>query len=318
LTIFVAPLTKIRTHTGIIKTIAADLGFTACGIAKAQKLDDDARRLESFLQSDYHGEMRYLENHFDLRVDPRLLVPGARSVISLLYNYYPDRIQNGEMPHISKYAYGKDYHIVIKEKLYAFLHRIEEEIGQVSGRVFVDSAPVLEKSWAARSGLGWIGKNTNLITRQQGSFFFLAELIIDLDLDYDIPIKDYCGTCTRCIDACPTEAILPGKVLDASRCISYLTIELRKHIPDTFNGMSEGWIFGCDICQDVCPWNRFSEPHQEPHFLINEQLMHLTVTDWEDMTEDVFNTLYKESPLKRATLQGMKKNIQFYKSKKAE
>jgi epoxyqueuosine reductase len=311
-------LNKTKENSELIKSIAKQLGFTGCGISKAQKLDDDARRIEKFLQSGYQGNMYYLENNFELRTDPRLLVPGARSVVSLLYNYFPKKKQNPDVPQISKYAYGEDYHTVIKEKLKIFIQLLREKIGSVEGRVFVDSAPVLEKSWAARSGLGWIGKHTNLINKQHGSFFFLAELIIDLELDFDTPITDYCGTCTRCVDACPTDAILPDKVLDASRCISYLTIELRDAIPQEFNGKSNGWIFGCDICQDVCPWNRFSKPHNEPRFIINELLLNRNEKDWEDLTEEVFNSLYKNSPINRTKFEGMKRNLRWHKSKKAE
>ncbi len=305
-------------NTVYIKQTALELGFSLCGISKARKLEEDARRLEDFLKRDYHGKMKYLENHFELRVDPRLLVPGARSVISLMYNYYPKTKQQAGVPKISMYAYGEDYHDVIREKLKILLQRIQEKIGAVQGRVFVDSAPVLEKSWAANGGLGWIGKHTNLINKQQGSFLFLAELILDIELEYDNPIKDYCGTCTRCIDACPTEAILPGKTLDASRCISYVTIELREEIPGDLQGKSEGWLFGCDICQEVCPWNRFSKPHQEPKFLLNELLINRSESSWTDISEELFKSLYHHSPIKRARWEGIQKNIRFVKSKKAE
>lgn len=311
-------MTPKEQHTLFIKKTALELGFIRCGISKARKLDEDARRLEHFLNKRYQGNMKYLENHFELRIDPRLLVPGARSVISLMYNYFPEKQQQEGLPKISKYAYGEDYHDVIRDKLKALMQRIREEIGEVQGRVFVDSAPVLEKSWAALSGLGWIGKHTNLINKQLGSFFFLAELIIDLELEYDAPIKDYCGTCTRCIDACPTEAILPNKTLNASRCISYLTIELREEIPEEFHGKSEGWLFGCDICQDVCPWNRFSKPHHESRFIMNELLINRTESEWRDISEEVFKTLYKNSPLRRAGFKGLQKNLRFIKNKEAE
>ncbi len=298
--------------------MAAELGFSSCGISKAQKLEQDAQRLEHYLQNGYQGKMSYLENHFELRIDPRLLVPGAKSVVSLLYNYFPKQKQKEGLPQISKYAYGEDYHVVIREKLKNLFYRLEEKVGMIEGRVFVDSAPILEKTWAAKSGLGWIGKHSNFVTRQQGSFFFLAEIILDLELEYDSPVSDFCGTCTRCIDACPTEAILPNKVLDASKCISYLTIELRDAIPEQFNGTSNGWVFGCDICQDVCPWNRFSKTHNEPRFLINELMMNKTDNDWSEMSEEVFKELYHHSPIKRTRLEGMKRNVRWYKSKKAE
>ncbi len=303
-------------YTKIIKRIAAELGFHSCGIAKAQKLDEDAKRLADYLNAGYHGEMNYMENHFEMRTDPRILVPGCKSVISLMYNYFPEQKQEEGIPKISKYAYGTDYHNVIRKKLKQFFYRIENEIGKVEGRAFVDSAPVLEKSWAARSGLGWIGKHSCLIAKQQGSFFFIAELIVDLELEYDTPINNYCGSCTRCIDACPTAAILPDKILDASKCISYLTIELRDKIPNELSGNSEGWIFGCDICQDVCPWNRFSKPHHESSFLINDLLINRNVKGWEDITEEVFRELYIHSPIKRSKWEGMKRNLAFIKTKK--
>lgn len=257
--------------------------------------------------------MEYMENHFDKRLDPRLLVEGARSVVSLLYNYYPEQTQNPDAPKISKYAYGLDYHEVIKDKLKEFLNTLKEKIGDVNGRVFVDSAPVLDKAWAKKSGLGWIGKNANLINKQQGSFFFIAELIIDLELDYDGPIADYCGTCTRCIDACPTQAIVEPFVVDGSKCISYFTIELKDAIPEDFKNKFDNWAFGCDVCQDVCPWNRFSVPHQEPQFINNTGLLNYSAEEWNDMTEEVFSKVFKNSAVKRTKYKGLKRNLQFIK-----
>ncbi len=300
-------------HTNIIKKNALSLGFDYCGIAKAVKLDEDARRLEAWLNKQLHGKMQYMENYFDLRVDPAKLVPGARSVITLLKNYYPDTLQQAGAAKISKYAYGKDYHEVIKEQLNTFLSLIKSEIGDVQGRGFVDSAPVLERTWAQRSGLGWVGKNGNLITKQSGSFYFIATLITDLELEYDDPFaKDYCGTCTRCIDECPTEAILPDKVIDGSKCISYFTIELKEMlIPENMKGKFDNWIFGCDTCQDVCPWNRFSKPHQEKQFTPIPEILNLSTTEWQSMTEEIFKKVFKDSPLKRAKFAGIQRNLRF-------
>ncbi len=296
-----------------IKNTAARLGFDYCGIAKAVRLDDDAVRLENWLSKNMNGAMHYMENYFDLRVDPTKLVPGARSVITLLKNYFPSEHQKEASPKISRYAYGKDYHYVIREKLNEFLDVIREEIGEVAGRGFVDSAPVLEKSWAERSGLGWVGKNGTLITKQNGSFFFIATLITDLDIDPDDPFaKDYCGTCTRCIDACPTNAILPGKVIDGSKCISYFTIELKEElIPEEMKGKFEGWMFGCDICQEVCPWNRFSKPHNEPEFTPIPEILDLTTREWQAMTEETFRKLFKKSALSRSKWKGIQRNLRF-------
>jgi epoxyqueuosine reductase len=303
------------THTSLIKTIARSIGFDDCGIAKAQRLDEDARRLEQWLKKDYHGEMQYMENHFDLRVDPTKLVPGARSVITLLFNYFPSVQQHDDVPKIAKYAYGKDYHLVIREKLQEFLFRIREEIGNIEGRGFVDSAPVLERSWAQRSGLGWLGKNGNLINKKTGSFFFIATLITDLELTPDDPyVKDYCGTCTKCIDACPTEAILPNKELDASKCISYYTIELKSNtLPDVLKNNADNWVFGCDICQDVCPWNRFSSAHMHKEFEPLDEIMTFTFKDWMALDRESFNQLFKDSPIKRTKWEGMKRNLNLYK-----
>ncbi len=255
--------------------------------------------------------MKYMENYFDKRLDPTLLVEGAKSVVSLLYNYYPEQHQRPDAPKISKYAYGKDYHLVIKDKLHELLEQLQAQIGAIHGRAFVDSAPVLEKTWAAKSGLGWVGKNANLITKQQGSFFFIAELILDLELEADGPIKDYCGTCTKCIDACPTQAIVEPYVVDGSKCISYLTIELREAIPETFKNNMDNWAFGCDVCQDVCPWNSFSFPHREPQFLAHPELMDMSARDWEEMTEETFQRVFKNSAVKRTKFQGLKRNLNF-------
>lgn len=302
-----------ETHSYLIKQIASDLGFSHCGIAKAEKLDDDARRLEAWLLKGHHAGMGYMDNHFDLRIDPTKLVPGAKSVITLMMNYFPPEVQDEGIPKISKYAYGKDYHEVIREKLNQFLFRLREKVGQVNGRGFVDSAPVLERAWASRTGLGWVGKNGNLINKQQGSFFFLATLITDLHLQPDDPFaRDYCGTCTKCIDSCPTEAILPGKDIDARRCISYLTIELKEMlIPDEFSGKFEDWMFGCDICQDVCPWNRFSKPQHVPEFTARPEILHFHFNQWEEMDENKFKEIFKGSPVKRSKFNGFKRNLQF-------
>jgi epoxyqueuosine reductase len=300
-------------YSELIKTEAKNLGFVFCGIAKAEFLEQEAPKLEAWLNKGMHGEMRYMENHFDKRLDPRLLVDGARSVISLGLNYYTDHIQaDPNSPKISKYAYGEDYHLVIKDKLKQLLQTINEKIGEVGGRAFVDSAPVLDRAWAQKAGLGWIGKNTNLISKKTGSFFFLAELIIDLELEYDIePTADHCGTCTRCIDACPTDAIVGPYVVDGSRCISYLTIELKDEIPQEFKGKMDGWMFGCDICQDVCPWNKFSVLHNEPAFTPHPELLHLNSNDLKEITEDIFQKVFKNSAVKRTKFKGLKRNIDF-------
>ncbi|MCR9227319.1 MAG: tRNA epoxyqueuosine(34) reductase QueG [Flavobacteriaceae bacterium] len=300
-------------HTSMIKTEAKRLGFLSCGISKAGFLEEEAPRLEKWLKQNMHGQMQYMENHFDKRLDPTKLVEGSKSVISLLLNYFPCEEQNSDSYKISKYAYGMDYHFVIKDKLKSLLHFIQEEIGEVHGRAFVDSAPVLDKAWAAKSGLGWIGKNSNLLTQQVGSFYFIAELIVDLDLAYDTPVTDHCGTCTACIDACPTEAIVQPYVVDGSKCISYLTIELKNEIPSEFDGKLDDWMFGCDVCQDVCPWNRFSKSHSEPLFNPNPDLLSLTKKDWEEITEDVFKKIFKKSAVKRTKLSGLERNINFLK-----
>jgi len=300
-------------NTQLIKTEAKRLGFLSCGISKAEFLEEEAPRLEKWLNQNMHGEMQYMENHFDKRLDPTKLVEGSKSVISLLLNYFPDEEQNPDAYKISKYAYGMDYHFVIKDKLKSLLHFIQEEIGAVHGRAFVDSAPVLDKAWAAKSGLGWMGKHSNLLTQQVGSFYFIAELIVDLDLEYDTPVTDHCGTCTACIDACPTEAIVQPYVVDGSKCISYLTIELKNEIPSEFDGKLDEWMFGCDVCQDVCPWNRFSKSHSEPLFNPNPELLSFTKKDWEEITEDVFKKIFKKSAVKRTKLSGLQRNIDFLK-----
>jgi len=298
-------------YSSFIKSEALRLGFLSCGISKSGFLEEEAPRLERWLNQHHHGQMSYMENHFDKRLNPNLLVEDAKSVISLLLNYYPSEFQNEESFKISKYAYGQDYHFVIKEKLTALLHSIQENIGEVSGRAFVDSAPVLDKAWAAKSGLGWIGKNSNLITKSVGSFYFVAELIIDLDLEYDHATTDHCGTCTACIDACPTEAIVAPYVVDGSKCISYFTIELKENIPSEMKGKFNDWAFGCDICQDVCPWNKFSKPHNEPLFNAHPDLLSMTKKDWQEITEETFKKVFKNSAVKRTKLDGLKRNIDF-------
>ena len=303
-------------HTILVKQLAAELGFSFCGFAKVERLDDDARRLESWLNKGMHGSMQYMERYFDLRIDPSKLVPGAKSVITLLLNYFPKEKQKDDTPKISKYAYGKDYHEVIREKLNRLIELIKQHIGGIHGRGFVDSAPVLERTWAQRSGLGWVGKNGNLINKQMGSFFFIATLITDLELEADGPfVKDYCGTCTRCIDACPTEAILPGKIVDGSKCISYFTIELKEMlIPGEMKGKFDNWMFGCDICQDVCPWNRFAQPTSEIEFTPIPEILDLSTKEWEAMTEEKFKTIFRHSPLSRSKLKGIQRNLKFLKA----
>jgi len=300
-----------ETYSKFIKSEAKRLGFLSCGISKAGFLEQEAPRLENWLKNNSHGQMSYMENHFDKRLDPTLLVEDAKSVVSLLLNYYPEESQTQESFKISKYAYGQDYHFVIKEKLKEFLYSIQENIGDVSGRAFVDSAPVLDKAWAAKSGLGWIGKNSNLITQKVGSFYFIAELILDLDLEYDHATTDHCGSCTACIDACPTQAIVAPHVVDGSKCISYYTIELKENIPYDMKGKFDEWMFGCDTCQDVCPWNRFSKSHSEPLFNPNPDLLSFTKKDWLEITEETFRTVFKNSPIKRTKFDGLKRNIKF-------
>ena len=285
----------------------------SCGISKAGFLEQEAPRLEAWLNQNRHGQMQYMENHFDKRLDPTKLVEGSKSVISLLLNYYPQQLQTEGSYKISKYAYGTDYHFVIKDKLKELLHCIQETVGDVHGRAFVDSAPVLDKAWAAKSGLGWIGKHSNLLSKQAGSFYFIAELIVDLDLDYDTPVTDHCGSCTACIDACPTQAIVEPYKVDGSKCISYFTIELKNEIPSSVSGQFDDWMFGCDVCQDVCPWNRFSKAHKEPLFDPNPQVLSNSKKDWEEVTKEVFSEIFKKSPLKRTKFEGLRRNIEFLK-----
>jgi len=312
--IFLYILNNQQLHTQLIKEKALSLGFTSVGIAKAEFLEEEAPKLEQWLKNGFQGEMQYLENHFDKRLDPRLLVEDSKSVISLSYNYYPKEEQKEDSYKLAKYAYGQDYHHVIKEKLKELLAYIQEEIGEVSGRVFTDSAPVMERAWAQKSGLGWNGKHSLLIQKQHGSFFFLAELILDLELEYDNPFKtDHCGTCTKCIDACPTQAILPNNTVEGSKCISYFTIELKNELPSSEKGKFEDWMFGCDICQDVCPWNRFSIPHSEPLFQPNPGLLEMTKKDWHEITTEVFQKVFKKSAVKRTKFSGLTRNITFLK-----
>jgi epoxyqueuosine reductase len=295
-------MSVLERHTERVKSIAVDLGFMNCRISKSEFLESEALHLENWLKSQAHGEMQYMENHFDKRLDPRLLVPGSKSVVSLAYNYFPKELNHSQSYKVSKYAWGEDYHLVIKEKLFEFVERIREEIGDVHGRVFVDSAPVLEKAWAVKSGVGWIGKNANVITKGSGSFFFLAELILDLELVPDSAVSDHCGTCTACIDACPTNAIVADHVVDGSKCISYFTIELKQAVPGEWKSKLDDWIFGCDVCQDVCPWNKFSKPHVEPRFDLKDSLRNKTKQDWLEMTEEVFMDQFGDSPLMRPGL----------------
>ncbi|GAB3710337.1 tRNA epoxyqueuosine(34) reductase QueG [Flavobacterium koreense] len=306
-------INNIEKYSQLIKAESKRLGFLSCGISKAEFLEEEAPRLENWLNKNHHGQMSYMENHFDKRLNPKLLVDDSKSVISLLLNYFPSEEQNSDSYKISKYAYGQDYHFVIKEKLKELLNTIQSKIGDVSGRAFVDSAPVLDKAWAAKSGLGWIGKNSNLITQKVGSFYFIAELIIDLELEYDNQTTDHCGTCTACIDACPTDAIVAPYVVDGSKCISYFTIELKDNLPIEMKGKFDDWAFGCDICQDVCPWNRFSKPHNEPLFNPNLELLSFSKKDWEEITNDTFNKVFKNSAVKRTKFEGFKRNINFLK-----
>ena len=305
-------LDKKSHYSESIKSKAKDLGFLSCGISKADFLEEEAPRLEQWLNQNHHGEMAYMANHFDKRLDPRVLVPGAKSVVSLLLNYHTEEKQTDvEAPKIASYAFGDDYHKVIKDKLKELMSFIHQEIGEVQGRVFVDSAPVMDKAWAAKSGLGWIGKNTNLISKKVGSFFFIAELILDLELEHDLPATDHCGSCTACIDACPTDALLAPYQIDESKCISYVTIELKNEIPTDFQGKMDNWAFGCDVCQTVCPWNRFATPHSEPAFNPPDELLSLSKNEWEEMTQEVFSVIFKNSAIKRTKYEGLKRNIKF-------
>ncbi len=301
----------VRRNSAIVKRLASEAGFDFCGISKAEFLEEEAWELEKWLNKNYHGKMAWMANYFDKRLDPRLLVEDARSVITVILNYFPGEELTETGYKISKYAYGTDYHFVIKDKLKTLTERIRAEIGDINGRAFVDSAPVMDKAWARRSGLGWVGKNSNVINRKIGSFFFIGELITDLELEPDGPVKDYCGTCTACIDACPTDAIVEPYKVDGSKCISYLTIELKDRIPDEFRGKMENWAFGCDICQDVCPWNSFAKPHQTPEFSLPENLREFK--DWEEITQEIFSILFKDSPVKRTKLEGLQRNIRFIK-----
>jgi epoxyqueuosine reductase len=302
---------QVSKNTAIVKQMAAELGFQFCGISKAGFLENDAKKLELWLKNGFHGEMKYMENHFDKRLDPTLLVEGSKSVVSLLLNYSPSQKQNPDSFKISKYAYGQDYHLVIKEKLKCFYQKIQEEIGEVNGRFFVDSAPVMDKVWAQKSGLGWMGKNGNIIHPKRGSFFFIAELILDLELDTDGPIKDFCGTCTKCMDACPTDALNQAYVVDGSKCISYLTIELKEAIPSDFKDKMNDWIFGCDVCQDVCPWNRFSIQHSEPAFLPNSSILNFSKEEWINISPEIFKDVFSKSAVKRTKFDGLQRNINF-------
>ena len=305
-------MSKLKTYSTLINQEAKRLGFDSCGIAKAEFLEEEASNLELWLKKGYQGKMSYMENYFDKRLDPRLLVDGAKSVISLSYNYFPEDTQSKDSYKISKYAYGEDYHHVIKSKLKELTFFIQENIGQANGRAFVDSAPVLERAWAQKSGLGWIGKHSLLLKKNRGSFFFLAELILDLELEYDNPfVTDHCGSCTKCIDACPTDAILPNNTVNGSKCISYFTIELKEELPTSVKGKFEDWMFGCDICQDVCPWNRFATPHSEEKFNPHPDLLSMTKKDWDEITDDVFKQVFKKSAVKRTKLSGLKRNITF-------
>ncbi|WP_196885557.1 tRNA epoxyqueuosine(34) reductase QueG [Aureivirga sp. CE67] len=303
-----------ETYSKLIKQEAERLGFTACGIAKATFLEEEAVNLETWLKNGYHGEMKYMENHFDKRLDPRLLVEGSKSVISLVYNYFPKEQQNSDTFKIAKYAYGQDYHHVIKDKLRQLMQFMNDEIGEINGRAFTDSAPIMERSWVKKAGLGWTGKHSLLIQKKAGSFFFLAELIVDVELEYDYPFEtDHCGKCTKCIDACPTQAILPNNTIDGSKCISYFTIELKDNLPMELKGKFDDWMFGCDTCQDVCPWNRFSTPMKEPLFEPHPDLLTMKYQDWEEITEEVFRKVFKKSAVKRTKYAGLQRNIDFIK-----
>ena len=306
-------MNNIEKYTHLIKSKARDLGFYSCGISEAGFLEEEVASLEQYLNNGSHGKMAYMANHFDKRLDPRLLVDGAKTVVSLLYNYFPEKSQNNNSYKISKYAYGEDYHFIIKDKLKILFDFISEEIGEVNGRYFVDSAPVLDRAWAKKSGLGWIGKNTNLISPKSGSFFFISELIIDLELSSDNKIKDYCGTCTNCIDACPTGALDTPYKIDGLKCISYFTIELKDSIPIEMKGKFSNWIFGCDICQDVCPWNRFSISHNEESFLPHPDILSMNKNEWEELSKEKFSEIFRKSAVKRTKYDGLKRNIEFVK-----
>ena len=300
-----------KNYSDFIKNKSIELGFISCGISKSGFLENEIGRFESWLKNNYHGKMSYMERNFDKRMDTRKLVDGSKSVISLLFNYYPSKEINNNSFKISKYAYGKDYHFIIKDKLKTLLSSMRNEIGEIDGRVFVDSAPIMEKAWAKKSGLGWIGKNTNLISKKTGSFFFIAEIIVDLELEYDGEVTDHCGSCTACLDACPTDALYEPYKIDASKCISYFTIELKDQFSNDLNKDFNDWIFGCDICQDVCPWNKFSIPNKEPLLNPKNEINQYSKKDWLELTDEVFKVVFKETPLERTKFKGLKRNIQY-------
>ena len=300
-----------KNYSDFIKNKSIELGFISCGISKSAFLENEIGRFESWLKNNYHGQMSYMERNFDKRMDTRKLVDGSKSVISLLFNYYPSKEINNDSFKISKYAYGKDYHFIIKDKLKSLLSSMRNEIGEIDGRVFVDSAPIMEKAWAKKSGLGWIGKNTNLISKKTGSFFFIAEIIVDLELEYDNEVTDHCGSCTACLDACPTDALYEPYKIDASKCISYFTIELKDQFPNDLKKDFNDWIFGCDICQDVCPWNKFSIPNKEPLLNPKNEINQYSKKDWLELTDEVFKVVFKETPLERTKFKGLKRNIQY-------
>ena len=300
-----------KNYSDFIKNKSIELGFISCGISKSAFLENEIGRFESWLKNNYHGQMSYMERNFDKRMDTRKLVDGSKSVISLLFNYYPSKEINNNCFKISKYAYGKDYHFIIKDKLKTLLSSMRNEIGEIDGRVFVDSAPIMEKAWAKKSGLGWIGKNTNLISKKTGSFFFIAEIIVDLELEYDNEVTDHCGSCTACLDACPTDALYEPYKIDASKCISYFTIELKEQFPNDLKKDFNDWIFGCDICQDVCPWNKFSRPNEEPLLNPLKEINQYSKKDWLELTDEVFKVVFKGSPIERTKFNGLKRNIQY-------
>lgn len=302
---------KAQHNADLIKAEALRLGFMSCGISKTDYLEEEAPRLEEWLNLGYHGEMKWMENHFDKRLDPRILVPGSKSVVTVLLNYFPDKQQKKEVPKISKYAFGQDYHLVIKDKLKELNEFIQTNIGKVEGRAFVDSAPVMDRAWAKRSGLGWIGKHSLLLTKGAGSFYFIGEMILDLELEPDSPASDHCGECTKCIDSCPTDAIVAPELIDAKKCISYLTIELKNEIPNDFSEQMNNWAFGCDICQDVCPWNKFSKPHNEPKFEPKDELLEMDQKDWMEISQEVFSRVFQKSAVKRTKFQGLQRNLKY-------
>lgn len=306
-------LQALTERSSFVKEIADKHGFMSCGISQSGFLEQEAPRLTSWLQQGYHGQMKWMENHFDKRLDTTKLVEDSKSVISLAFNYYPETQQTQDTPKIAKYAYGEDYHFVLKDKLRMMIDELQQRFGQFHARVFVDSAPVLERAWAAKAGLGWIGKHSLLLSKKQGSFFFLAQIICDVEMAYDAPVTDHCGSCTACIDACPTEAIIDNHIVDSNKCISYLTIELKEEIPTSFKGQMEDWVFGCDICQDVCPWNRFSKPHSEKRFAPKPAILENNWQDWEEITEDMFKDIFKRSAVKRTKFSGFLRNLRFAK-----